>query len=73
MAARVINKQCPGNCAICTIGEDDPNFNWYSCVLHQIFQKQQGIEREIEVLKSRISDKEITVTHADNAQQLNED
>ena len=71
MAARIIDKKCPGNCAVCTIGEDDPNFNYYSCVLHQIFQKQQRIERTVEELKSFISEKEITVTHADNAEQFN--
>lgn len=65
MEARVIKKPCPGNCATCDIGADDPNFNYYSCVLHQIFQKTQKLERSIEELKSVKGEKEITIAHND--------
>lgn len=36
---QTINKQCPGDCSKCQFPNEIPNFDFYGCVLHNIFQR----------------------------------
>lgn len=44
--SKVIDKQCPGDCSKCTLAAEIPNFDFYGCVLHQIFQKTIKLEKD---------------------------
>lgn len=46
MNVEVIKERCVGNCALCTIHKNHPEFDYYSCVLNQIFQRTIAIERK---------------------------
>lgn len=52
MNVEVINEQCVGNCAKCTIHKNHPGFDYYSCVLNQIFQRNIAMESKINKLIS---------------------
>lgn len=52
MKVEIINEKCVGNCAICTIHKDHPGFDYYSCVLNQIFQRNIALENKINKLAS---------------------
>lgn len=41
-----VDKQCPGDCSKCTLPQEIPGFDFYGCVLHQIFQKTIKLERD---------------------------
>lgn len=52
---QVLNKVCPGDCANCDIAESTPNFNYYSCVLHQIFQKTIKLEKDQKEMRETLA------------------
>lgn len=52
MNVEVINEQCVGNCAKCTIHKNHPGFDYYSCVLNQIFQRNIALESKLNKLIS---------------------
>lgn len=43
---KTIDKQCPGDCSKCTLPQEIPGFDFYGCVLHQIFQKTIKLEKD---------------------------
>lgn len=47
MKVEVISEKCVGNCAICTIHKNHPDFDYYSCVLNQIFQRNIAVENKL--------------------------
>lgn len=41
-----VDKQCIGDCSKCTLPQEIPGFDFYGCVLHQIFQKTIRLEKD---------------------------
>lgn len=41
-----VDRQCIGDCSKCTLPQEIPGFDFYGCVLHQIFQKTIKLERD---------------------------
>ena len=74
---RTIDKQCPGDCSKCTFPQEIPNFDFYGCVLHQIFQKTIKLERDHAELARMVYDnlgnneKEQTFTNEHKMEDLN--
>lgn len=54
MNVELIKERCVGNCAICTIHKNHPGFDYYSCVLNQIFQRTIMMEERIRDLDNKI-------------------
>lgn len=65
----VINKECCGDCTKCALINEVPGFDFYGCVLNQIYQKTIRIEERIEKIELR--EKDITII--DNEQKIKQD
>lgn len=73
----VINKECCGDCTKCALINEVPGFDFYGCVMNQIFQtvrrteaKQIEIEEKIRQLESR--EREITIIDNQTKKEENE-
>ena len=62
----VINKECCGDCTKCTLINEVPGFDFYRCVLNQMFQKMIRMENRI----SNIEKQEKRITIIDNDKNL---
>lgn len=65
----VINKECCRDCTKCNLINEVPGFDFYGCVLNQIYQKTIRIEERIEKIELR--EKDITII--DNEQKIKQD
>lgn len=71
----VINKQCCGDCTKCTLINEVPGFDFYGCVMNQIFQTVRRTEAKQIELEERIKQLEGTqrdITITDNQQNTEE-
>lgn len=62
----VINKECCGDCTKCTLINEVPGFDFYGCVLNQMFQKMICMENRI----SNLEKQEKRITIIDNDKNL---
>ena len=62
----VINKECCGDCTKCTLINEVPGFDFYVCVLNQMFQKMIRMENRI----SNLEKQEKRITIIDNDKNL---
>jgi|UniRef100_UPI003FED5CE7 hypothetical protein len=62
----VINKECCGDCTKCTLINEVPGFDFYGCVLNQMFQKMIRMENRI----SNLEKQEKRITIIDNDKNL---
>lgn len=65
----VINKECCRDCTKCNLINEVPGFDFYGCVLNQIYQKTIRIEKRIDKIELR--EKDITII--DNEQKIKQD
>lgn len=65
----VINKECCKDCTKCNLINEVPGFDFYGCVLNQIYQKTIRIEERIDKIELR--EKDITII--DNEQKIKQD
>ncbi|WP_302462872.1 hypothetical protein [Phocaeicola plebeius] len=65
----VINKECCRDCTKCNLINEVPGFDFYGCVLNQIYQKTIRIEERIDKIELR--EKDITII--DNEQKIKQD
>lgn len=65
----VINKECCRDCTKCNLINEVPGFDFYGCVLNQIYQKTIRIEERIEKIELR--EKDITII--DNEKKIKQD
>lgn len=49
----VINKECCGDCTKCTLINEVPGFDFYGCVLNQMFQKMIRMENRISNIENK--------------------
>ena len=62
----VINKECCGDCTKCTLINEVPGFDFFGCVLNQMFQKMIRMENRI----SNLEKQEKRITIIDNDKNL---
>lgn len=65
----VINKECCRDCTKCNLINEVPGFDFYGCVLNQIYQKTIRIEERMDKIELR--EKDITII--DNEQKIKQD
>lgn len=66
---QTINKQCPGDCSKCNFPNEIANFDFYGCVMHNIFQQTHTALRILQDINRKLdaqAGQKVIINHSDD-------